>query len=739
MAERKESCAENDEGSPAQASHGEKPKSSNAKDPLRPRKKKARRACFACQRAHLTCSDERPCQRCIKRGLQDACADGVRKKAKYFHDAPVEALMPGIGGRYHHPNGTKASSPSIPASDPDSTVPLAQAGVFYPQAQPATFNVYPQTVAQQQMPLPISDGALVNPFNNQQTPISPSFSHHHVQQSPPIPGMANPMSQTSQPTAAQLRNYGAPLFDPSDPALFNFDISRLNFGNHYGALEFGMLGHMSSGAADTPSENDNLMHPLNQAAVAFSAPVTPSGFSGESIPSNLVFSQDAIGQHDWQDSHSRQGSAVQIQTPQSTPATISFDSQQRNDGFNGQAQAYAISAGPSSLAGVSPASGPQDVVGTYDNGPVPAPLFVNSNQQQAPQQQPVFQHQQHQPRQQHLMQNRAQQHQQARSDILRSTFQPHGVPQSTRKRRRSNPSDIYTSVKMPHSHTGAFHALTAILQKRLSPTKTVRVAKAMASIRPSFIACTKSLSRDDVIFMEKCFQRTLYEYQEFINAYGTPTIICRSTGEVAAVSKEFSILTGWRRDVLLGAEPNLNVNTGTPSTSGAQTGNNSTGGISTPAIPANADGVVEPAKPQPVFLAELLDDDSMIQFYEEFTKLAFGDSRGYAMAPCKLLKYRTKEDMGSVEDHLDAGNSNGAKRGMNSSAGAVRTEQVVKEGVESAIGGEAGMNQLGDKDGKVDCMYCWTVKRDMFEVPMLIVINLPELPNPGVTGLGMVL
>lgn len=32
-------------------------KSSNAKDPLRPRRKKARRACYACQRAHLTCGE----------------------------------------------------------------------------------------------------------------------------------------------------------------------------------------------------------------------------------------------------------------------------------------------------------------------------------------------------------------------------------------------------------------------------------------------------------------------------------------------------------------------------------------------------------------------------------------------------------------------------------------------------------------------------------------------------------
>lgn len=34
---------------------GNGPKKSSSKDPSRPRRKKARRACFACQRAHLTC------------------------------------------------------------------------------------------------------------------------------------------------------------------------------------------------------------------------------------------------------------------------------------------------------------------------------------------------------------------------------------------------------------------------------------------------------------------------------------------------------------------------------------------------------------------------------------------------------------------------------------------------------------------------------------------------------------
>jgi len=35
--------------------NGEVKKKYDPKDPMRPRRKKARRACFACQRAHLTC------------------------------------------------------------------------------------------------------------------------------------------------------------------------------------------------------------------------------------------------------------------------------------------------------------------------------------------------------------------------------------------------------------------------------------------------------------------------------------------------------------------------------------------------------------------------------------------------------------------------------------------------------------------------------------------------------------
>ena len=43
------------QGKGATNKHQNGSKSTNPKDPSRPRRKKARRACFACQRAHLTC------------------------------------------------------------------------------------------------------------------------------------------------------------------------------------------------------------------------------------------------------------------------------------------------------------------------------------------------------------------------------------------------------------------------------------------------------------------------------------------------------------------------------------------------------------------------------------------------------------------------------------------------------------------------------------------------------------
>lgn len=190
------------------------------------------------------------------------------------------------------------------------------------------------------------------------------------------------------------------------------------------------------------------------------------------------------------------------------------------------------------------------------------------------------------------------------------------------------PADIYANVRQPFSYTPAYHQLTIYIRTRFNREQQLRIARSMASYRPSFIACTNTLKEDDLIFMEQCFQRTLLEYEKFISYSGTPTVVWRRTGQIAAVGKEFCLLTGWPRDRL------LNEHT---------------------------------------FVVELMDDSSALEYFEMFSKMAFGDSRGANMVECTLLTPQGQH---------------------------IKTTSI------------------------------WTLKRDVFGIPMMIVGNfLPILPN----------
>lgn len=165
------------------------------------------------------------------------------------------------------------------------------------------------------------------------------------------------------------------------------------------------------------------------------------------------------------------------------------------------------------------------------------------------------------------------------------------------------PEDIYEKVKTPYSYTPGYHSLIAYLRKRFNKEMLVKMAETMASYRPSFIACTNSLKEHDLIFMEQCFQRTLLTYDNIIKISGTPTIVWRRTGEIAYVGNEFCILTGWTKEELL-----LHRKT---------------------------------------FIVELLDDKSVLEYFQLFLKIAFGDFFGATMSECtlitrKLMKIKTR-------------------------------------------------------------------------------------------------
>lgn len=156
------------------------------------------------------------------------------------------------------------------------------------------------------------------------------------------------------------------------------------------------------------------------------------------------------------------------------------------------------------------------------------------------------------------------------------------------------PEEIYARVTKPFSYTPGYHSLIAYLRKRFTKPMLVKMAESMAAYRPSFIACTNSLKECDLIFMEQCFQRTLLTYDNFIKVNGTPTIVWRRTGEIAYVGSEFCMLTGWTKEELIGHNNRK-------------------------------------------FIVELLDDKSVVEYFQLFLRIAFGDFLGATMTECTLL------------------------------------------------------------------------------------------------------
>ena len=533
------------------------------------------------------------------------------------------------------------------------------------------------------MPPPLTETMMGSQaYSTQPSPISPHFNGGPSPQGPSMQSIGSALHHSQQATSALQQSYGGQMYDSSDSLPYSFDPASFNFGNHYGALEFGMLGHMSSGAAETPP-SDATVNIGQGNGGSFTTPSTMStGYNSSPTSAQpYIYSQNQ-GIGEWQSnlpSNLRQGAnAYPYGQAQDTSETIK------------QEEPYAFAIGASSaFASPGTSSSSHGVMTSFeDNSATTAAYSSNGLRHNRPDRYPPKQEPQ--------------------STISTPSLHASALP----AKRTRDSSKIYENVTQPYSYTTGFHKMTAFVQKRFSAPRTLRIAQALARIRPSFISSTRNLSQEDLIFMEKCFQRTLWEYEDFINACGTPTIVCRRTGEVAAVGKEFCILTGWSKDVLLGKAPNLNVNNG--GTSGPPgTGASSRGGYNTPHIP-------DDVRAQPVFLAELLDDESAIEFYEDFARLAFGDSRGSVTTRCKLLKYKTVDEQSyaaKVEDNFDdeVGARLRKKRRMNG---------------RDNVGSGTKIHELGDKDGKVECSYCWTVKRDVFDIPMLIVMNVSCLRTP---------
>lgn len=116
----------------------------------------------------------------------------------------------------------------------------------------------------------------------------------------------------------------------------------------------------------------------------------------------------------------------------------------------------------------------------------------------------------------------------------------------------NTPQEIYARVQLPYNYAESYHYLIDYVKRRMGRDELVRISRALVLFRPSYMSLMATLTEEDLIYMEKCVQRTLLEFEKLIGFSGTPTVVWRRTGEIALVGKEFFLLTQWTKESLLG-------------------------------------------------------------------------------------------------------------------------------------------------------------------------------------------
>jgi len=148
-------------------------------------------------------------------------------------------------------------------------------------------------------------------------------------------------------------------------------------------------------------------------------------------------------------------------------------------------------------------------------------------------------------------------------------------------------------VTAAYDYTEGYHFLMKHLPRRFEKNDILRIVRALAIFRPSLIALQMPMTDEDEIFVERCFQRSLLELEKLISFSGTPTVVWRRTGEICLVAPEFCMLTEWSMDELVGKRK---------------------------------------------YIYELFENQSVVEYWENFATHAFENTTKSVYSHCVLLK-----------------------------------------------------------------------------------------------------
>ncbi|CAO3638121.1 unnamed protein product [Cunninghamella echinulata] len=408
--------------------------------------------------------------------------------------------------------------------------------------------------------------------------------------------------------------------------LLNFSLADLGFGSETAGLEYGIIGNMLQTPLDLISTTTNTST-ITSTAPIISHTNNNNNNNNTTTTTNTTNNNNNILTPSMSSTTSISSPAPLTTTPLTTSATTPSSSSSSSKIESLTPMPYNQTSTPFQLS--------TNGLYSYSSPTTSSANTMLLNQQQ---QQNLIKRQQQQQQQQHspsLSSSPTSSSTKLTTTALVNTngHKRDSVASTTStnssRRKGSNgntPEQVYTSVKRPFNYAEGFHYLIQYVKQRMSREDLMRISRALALIRPSFLSLIMNLTEEDLVFMEKCIQRTLLEYEKLISFSGTPTVVWRRTGEVCLAGKEFSLLTQWTKDALLGKK---------------------------------------------TYIYELMDDQSAVEYWEHFSTYAFDNTDKACIHSCIL-----------------------------------RTPQ----------------------QRPVPCTFCFTIKRDIFDLPSVIIGNfLPIL------------
>ncbi|WFD29947.1 Transcription factor [Malassezia sp. CBS 17886] len=96
----------------------------------------------------------------------------------------------------------------------------------------------------------------------------------------------------------------------------------------------------------------------------------------------------------------------------------------------------------------------------------------------------------------------------------------------------------------PYNHVKGYARLNKWMERNVSAASRRRILKPLSVFRPVFVSIAKNLTNYDLIYIEEAFERLLLDYDRVFSIQGIPACLWRRTGEIYKGNKEFAELVG---------------------------------------------------------------------------------------------------------------------------------------------------------------------------------------------------